>query len=832
MCELPTDKARRQALGKLPPSLFTTYDRILMRIESRSDEVKRLVRKALMLLVISPSMSLTEICESVSLDDNADVLEDDEIVSGEDLLRWCSSLVRTKEILDTFNAHTTGIELAHFTVREYLDSLNTRAPELEGPQLRQYTFSRQEAYELHTCIYLRFLTMDIAELGSQAHSLAQTIGGIIEKHTIRETYWQAVSRWASYLEKGMTMGDRIHRLIQKLLLHKTPGFCLWAAAYLVQFQDANLSRLCRHNPGTPGLISAAITTVLQPDFATLHMAAVLNLPEICQELLETGSSPDVCSSYGPPLHYAVCGLSIFLEAGHLSYEDLDTRVADISSTRRIRTIQILLSSGAKIKSEVQTPSRSGPLFDFVLSYPGRFSLNIEVATMLVEARIGLSDEDVSTFQRSYDSPKVFISVSSANSLEFLKKFVLALGEEDAPGTPGFIIRQKTLDVINRSWGDTGDQLVSTILEHKSTEETLAYLRSLISLNDEQGMEAFLATEDSRLVRSRGLDPTNTEYTALHIAVARKSLNIVILLLVSGVDVRATAQNEWTPVHLCDGPGSSHILLALLGHGGSALDTDSRGETIWHRAVRRNAVDVIAGLLEYGDPEAALRMVSNEGKTPMCIASPKSVTSSNVFGVLILFYESHGYFRRHDLHKYLASRESFLAIIQRSRGDMLLEALLKNTTLSKTPVGLRLLAKCFRKAMKNNDTDACEKLLQLGCPTEFDHGIGCLLTPLALAIWNNQNTMIQWLCSKKAPISTVVKHPRGQYPCTALELALERPSLNHYLPLLIEKHLEERGAFSRVQSSFLSIPILHSNIEGLFVTLEALENKKLGPEHFE
>lgn len=47
MCELPTDRARREALSKLPPSLYATYDRILLRIDGYDDTVKRLVNKAI-----------------------------------------------------------------------------------------------------------------------------------------------------------------------------------------------------------------------------------------------------------------------------------------------------------------------------------------------------------------------------------------------------------------------------------------------------------------------------------------------------------------------------------------------------------------------------------------------------------------------------------------------------------------------------------------------------------------------------------------------------------------------------------------------------------------
>ncbi len=84
MCELPTDRARREALSKLPPSLYATYDRLLLRIDGGNDAVKRLVKGTLLMLATSiSSLCFEEICEAISLEDGATTLEDDEIVEEE-----------------------------------------------------------------------------------------------------------------------------------------------------------------------------------------------------------------------------------------------------------------------------------------------------------------------------------------------------------------------------------------------------------------------------------------------------------------------------------------------------------------------------------------------------------------------------------------------------------------------------------------------------------------------------------------------------------------------------------------------------------------------------
>jgi hypothetical protein len=86
--------------------------------------------------------------------------------------------------------------------------------------------------------------------------------------------------------------------------------------------------------------------------------------------------------------------------------------------------------------------------------------------------------------------------------------------------------------------------------------------SLINLNDRQGLEAFLATGDPGIIKSPGLDPENPSYTALHLAVIKRSTNLIEPLLAFGLDPQAKALNDETPIHLCDEPQSWQAVEAL------------------------------------------------------------------------------------------------------------------------------------------------------------------------------------------------------------------------------------------------------------------------------
>ncbi|KAJ4315054.1 hypothetical protein N0V84_008566 [Fusarium piperis] len=139
LCELPTDGARRRALDKLPPTLFATYERILTRINDSHEQVQQLVQRTL-LMISSPHhlhLSLKQICEAISLQDDQEELLDEDIVDQEEVLRWCGSLVRKSGM--SRRGNEVSIEFSHFSVQEYLQG-NC----LEHPTLTTTRYQKQQ----------------------------------------------------------------------------------------------------------------------------------------------------------------------------------------------------------------------------------------------------------------------------------------------------------------------------------------------------------------------------------------------------------------------------------------------------------------------------------------------------------------------------------------------------------------------------------------------------------------------------------------------------------------------------------------------------------------
>ncbi|KAF7552035.1 hypothetical protein G7Z17_g4568 [Cylindrodendrum hubeiense] len=138
ICELPTDRARRDALEKLPPTLPASYERILMRLEDSDESVRDLVRNALQLISARgvEKLGFDEVCEALSISDHSNTLHDDETVEKYEVLQWCGSLVRTS------NGDKT-IEYAHYTVQEFLEDICPTHPKLSA-----YAVSDEKACSL------------------------------------------------------------------------------------------------------------------------------------------------------------------------------------------------------------------------------------------------------------------------------------------------------------------------------------------------------------------------------------------------------------------------------------------------------------------------------------------------------------------------------------------------------------------------------------------------------------------------------------------------------------------------------------------------------------
>jgi hypothetical protein len=119
LCELHTDAQRRKALEELPETLAKTYERILIRMKRPT---VAFVQRALHWIIYAdPPLDVDQLLEAMSIDDDNDILDIESRPEEEDVLHACSSLIR--------KAHGR-LELAHFSVKEYLRTISPAHPRL------------------------------------------------------------------------------------------------------------------------------------------------------------------------------------------------------------------------------------------------------------------------------------------------------------------------------------------------------------------------------------------------------------------------------------------------------------------------------------------------------------------------------------------------------------------------------------------------------------------------------------------------------------------------------------------------------------------------------
>ncbi|KAH7253578.1 uncharacterized protein BKA55DRAFT_593274 [Fusarium redolens] len=639
MCEPLTDKARREALSKLPPTLYKTYDRILLRIDGYDDTVKRL---------------------AISLEEDATTLENDEIVEEEELLPWCSSLVRVDKS-SSFTDGKTRIQFAHFTVQEYLQSLKTRNSDHQYPQLRDYTVSHADGVDFFSFLCLRFLTMEDMERFPPTRDTSRTIDDILAQRRRRTFYGKSVLTWTSYTTPPLKMEGRTHKLLRKLLHpFKTPAFCLWAIDFIFCHHPSSLNTSSESRK----ILSQAITAVIRPEFTPLHMASAFSMRDVCQELLESGSDVLACSRFGTPFHF-----------------------------------QLLLNVSM---SPLATPLPSETILSLTLSCPDTFTNNLEIVIELVKAGVSITAQDVQLFRIRYDRYLQMPSFTSETSQMWSRfpQLYKTLGDNNTPGSPRFVLRQETGEFILR----TGETIPSQSpedqsLDGASNEEVLRYIHSLIKLNDETGMNAFLTTRRAELAQSTDIDPEHPGWNALHLALFERSYRVLAPLLAFGLGPRADRPDGFKPVHMCCRENTWEALQKLVRFGGSILDTDNLGRTVWHLATEVNSVMVLEELLDLGNVDVALKMTSKHHETPICAAATRlhleavSVsTAKNTSALSLIVYEPRFSEATQSLHRF--------------------------GILSQTSCGMRALAYAFHRAILQDDVQTCKKHYSLGCPLEF------------------------------------------------------------------------------------------------------------------
>ncbi|KAL3428453.1 ankyrin repeat protein [Phlyctema vagabunda] len=271
LCHLKNDKARLDALEKLPKDLSETYQRILNRINERKEDAE-LVRRILRWLAFAvDQMTWAELAHAITVRIGSETLDEDEIPDKDPILYWCGSLVSVDKQTEVFT-------LSHFTVKEFLmnETLHNH------PKLGNYYMPKDSSTLILSQVCLTYI-LD--------KRIAQE--DILEDFDFEQLFpfhYHACVSWLFYAGKQCE-NDNITCLARPLFEpSKTLNYILWIRRYEEMERET---------------------------VSTLHVAAGCGLTSVCRILLDKGIDKDLNHrQFGTPLICAITGMG-FYEYGTL-----------------------------------------------------------------------------------------------------------------------------------------------------------------------------------------------------------------------------------------------------------------------------------------------------------------------------------------------------------------------------------------------------------------------------------------------------------------------------------------------------------------------------------
>ena len=301
LCELPTDAARRSALKSLPLTLNATYERILRRVSQSNSHVQNLIRRTLQWIVHAcQPLSISALCEAVAVEPGCESLKSDAIPAENEILRWCSSLVRK-------TSSGNSLELAHFTVKEFLVKLS------EDPSS-------------DLAIYGLDKVRDDIDLGVVCLTVLLAWDPVDDENSL---YAYAVLWWAKHAEYNMA-NNSIFSLTKQLMNPSAPErLILWAEEFRYLWLQ--------------GLSDDQYLSTASP----LHFASLLALPQVCNWLIEQGCDVNEATQLGTPLHCALIGYKA-LEGPDVTLRDSGYCTKNPDPIKD--TIRVIVSAGGDARS--------------------------------------------------------------------------------------------------------------------------------------------------------------------------------------------------------------------------------------------------------------------------------------------------------------------------------------------------------------------------------------------------------------------------------------------------------------------------------------------------
>jgi hypothetical protein len=363
LCECSTDRDRRATLQKLPPNLPSSYEQILERVNRSTKENQTLVKNTLNWIVYAEQpLTAKQLLQALAVHDDDTYFDESAMTTEEEILHWCSSLVRK-------NPSEPTLELAHFTVKEFLFTIDP----LGNSRFLQYRLSGGHSVLAKSCINflkcenlfdLSPLELEFQEASSQEHSKSDCGANGSANNARLKAFWATASFTNEYDFIGYASTywnyhvhhsdwEAVEKSVLNLFLPSFNKISLWTFAY-VCFRDhrvppEHFQYKFLKEPGRP---------------RALHWAAGFAFDKVCKILIQNGAEVNQASRFGTPLYCSLAWSMVSTLTPVLELESLDSRLRPLTggyARERDSTVRLLLNAGADVGAPIAADNPNKPV---------------------------------------------------------------------------------------------------------------------------------------------------------------------------------------------------------------------------------------------------------------------------------------------------------------------------------------------------------------------------------------------------------------------------------------------------------------------------------------
>ncbi|UPK90862.1 hypothetical protein LCI18_001797 [Fusarium solani-melongenae] len=589
LCDCAHDEERREALEKLPPDLPESYRRLLERISRASDTVQSMVHMCLSFIAFAePGLTILQLRQAVSTPSTLGAtLTERNMVTEEEILRRCSSLIRKSQ-------DGNRLEFAHFTVQEFLENRTALG---DSPGIDRYLISKQSSNLLLATQCLRFLQLSNFETELIEGDTKHHLNGddlIRERNEHYPFYPYSATFWMSLTRNGLD--DPTLFNLANSLFHpsKTLQFTSWSRELVSTFMDYDGRKPAGFRAGFRRGRILTVTSesqnvawnqrVLDAGFRPLHMAAVLNIPEICSCLVSQGVP--VNSRWGNirPIDLAFASVIVFDEDFAASFGSYDFNpLTDFlpMSRRRNLTIESLIQQGARPSNDL-------------LGTKG-------YSTFSITAKIALILGDVTPISYLLSLGVV----PDERELSFCSSCFCQMNPINAEAKSSMLSLLRYLaseTVCKDGWAK---QLCSVVshwcaeVRLSSSERDALFdielltaggilpsrLIQALANDDVELVKRYLATSEIDVVECR-----HEGGTLLHLAARNDACDVFEFLIAAGCDPYCEDADGNLPIHVHHSKSGIRFYETLKRLGISLSNIDSKGMTAWHYLAQARNID--------------------------------------------------------------------------------------------------------------------------------------------------------------------------------------------------------------------------------------------------